>query len=685
MKNMRRAKPAPVIETDANASPIDRLRPYQKRDYRDVLARCERVRSVLYVAFMGSGKTVVAAALIRTWLARGERVLIVVHTREILRQTHDKLRAAGIDENQIGWIWRKHPKTNASAPIQLASLDTLVRREFPEGITRLVIDEAHHAPAKKWRSVIDAYPNARVLGLTGTPVRLDGRPLGDVFDEMVESEPTENLIDQGWISRPFYWTPDWGVDLLRQSGRDFTDVDAAEMMTRSVVLKSMVAEYLKHAAHLPALGFAATRDKAVEYSALFSASGIPSDTIFGSDTDLKRQGSLARLRAGKLRVLWTCGVLSEGWDYQGLRCVLLARPTLSLSRCLQQVARCMRPGVPSVVLDLWGAWAVFDPPWVDFGWSLQTKTPRARHAGTRRPDGSVIWQPPLEIDGQLVRADSIGVMSCVTCGAPATRSSAFNARARGTKPYCAKHAGGPIAKKEPLPCAVCGRPSARGSSASARVLGRKAYCAEHSPHKKTLLLCAICGEPAAVGSSRSARPRGSKAYCAKHAGANRAAPKRTLTGEPLPCAVCGEPSTDSSSRSSRASGTKPYCAEHKGGPSAKKPTVLCVVCGKPVTKYSAAIARRKGSDDAYCSDHIARKPILPCLVCVVCGEAATHKSSSRARSKGTRPYCVEHLGGPTVKRPRLPCAMCGKPAMSTSSLYAPFTGEKPYCSAHASS
>jgi superfamily II DNA or RNA helicase len=128
----------------------------------------------------------------------------------------------------------------------------------------------------------------------------------------------------------------------------------------------MVEEYSKHAAGLPALGFAATREKAAQYAAHFTASGISADTLFGSDTDLKRQGTLARLRKGALRVLWTCNVLGEGWDYPGLRCVMLARPTLSDALYLQQVARCMRPGDPPVVLDLWGAWSVFDPPWADF-------------------------------------------------------------------------------------------------------------------------------------------------------------------------------------------------------------------------------------------------------------------------------------------------------------------------------
>jgi superfamily II DNA or RNA helicase len=553
------------VSTPVAVSAIDQLRSYQKRDYRDVLARCETVRRVLYVAFMGSGKTVLAAALIRTWVARGEHVLILTHTREILRQTHDKLEAAGIPEEQIGWIWRDHARTNSRAPIQLASLDTLVRRDFPKGITRIVIDEAHHATAKKWRNALDAYPKARVLGLTGTPVRLDGQPLGSVFEEMIQSEPTESLIEQGWIARPLCWTPEWSVELPRRSGGDFGDLVAAGLIPHAKVLQSMVEEYTKHAAGLPALGFAATQEKATQYAAHFAASGIPADTLFGSDTDLKRRGTLARLRKGALRVLWTCNVLGEGWDYPGLRCVMLARPTLSIARYLQQVARCMRPGEAPVVLDLWGAFKIFDPPWADFEWSLDAKV-RKFYRGTRDTTGEVIWLPPVENKGHLVPADAETRTPCVMCGRPATRTSVANAKLRGTKTYCADHAGGLRAKRPLLLCAVCAKPATRFSSNKVRSGQQKhAYCAKHpgGPNyhnykTKPRLPCATCGRPATSSSSREVRSgRTRNAYCAEH--------KRMSNPKPrLQCAKCSAPATRNSSNCARRAGTKAYCEKHKG-------------------------------------------------------------------------------------------------------------------------
>jgi superfamily II DNA or RNA helicase len=588
----------------------DHLRPYQKRDYRDVLARCEKVRSVLYVAFMGSGKTVLAAAVIRTWVARSERTLILTHTREILRQTHDKLVAAGVAEEQIGWIWRAHARTNSEAPIQLASLDTLARRDLPQGITRIVVDEAHHATAKKWRNVLDAYPNARVLGLTGTPVRLDGQPLGSVFEEMIQSEPTESLIEQGWISRPSIWTPAWHVELSRSSGGDFSDLVAAEMMPHARVLESMVAEYTKHAAGLPALGFAATREKAIQYAAHFAASGIPADTLFGSDMDLKRQGTLARLRKGALRVLWTCNVLGEGWDYPGLRCVMLARPTLSIARYLQQVARCMRPGEAPVVLDLWGAFRVFDPPWADFGWRLDKRVRRSLHVGGRDDTGEVTWLPPVEVEGELVRADASVRTPCAVCGEPATRQSARHALSGKRKAYCGQHKGGSSAKL-PLPkCAMCDEPATRMSANSARLSGGKSYCEKHKGglNNPPPVLCAVCGKPATRKSAQSRRLHGWKAYCAKHK-SGTFAPKPLLK-----CAMCNAPATRASTNSARSKmardrlkgvrvrGPKAYCAKHKNGPSRLNPLFPCTICKKPATRSSSAGARYRGYKP-YCAKH----------------------------------------------------------------------------------
>jgi hypothetical protein len=265
-------------------------------------------------------------------------------------------------------------------------------------------------------------------------------------------------------------------------------------------------------------------------------------------------------------VLWTCNVLGEGWDYPGLRCVMLARPTLSIARYLQQVARCMRPGSDPVVLDLWGAFKIHDMPWADFEWSLDGRVRKSLWKSERSATGEVTWLPPIEVDGVLVRADAPVRTPCAECGKPSTRSSVRMARWRGGKSYCTEHAGGPT-KKLFSPCAVCSRPATNSSSKRAKSRGCKAYCAKHargSLRKMPLLICSMCTKPATRQSSTRVRRGEGKAFCTKHIGGSKK--KFPL----LKCFVCSKPARRSSSCSARLGKNKPYCAKHKGGGLKKK-------------------------------------------------------------------------------------------------------------------
>src|SRR6266513_1070127 len=148
------------------------LRPYQS----DVIARIwsaieDAKRRILLVAPTGSGKTVIAAELIRDAVAQGKRVLFLVHRRELVSQSARKLYDAGIDP---GIILAGGPEMRLAQPVQVASIPTLHARairgskiDLPEA-DLVVVDEAHHARARTWERVIAAYPKAVIIGLTAT-------------------------------------------------------------------------------------------------------------------------------------------------------------------------------------------------------------------------------------------------------------------------------------------------------------------------------------------------------------------------------------------------------------------------------------------------------------------------------------------------------------------------------------
>ena len=388
------------------------LRGYQKRAVRDVERKFLTLRSVLLTEFPGAGKTHEAAEIIRRYLARGKRVLILAHRSEILKQTARKLKQAGVPAASLGFIWAEMG-LNLGAPIQIASVATLVKRlqspDFDLEFDLVVVDEAHHAQAASWRKILARYPAAKTLGLSATPERLDGKPLREFFEELIEGEPCENLIEAGWIAKPEIWTREdgWRPQGLKKTGAgDYSARSAAASMGRSTIVGGIPKAYLKHARGLPGVGFAATKGQARRLVRAFRRAGIASETLFGSDTEVQREAKLARLKNGKVAVLWTCDVLGEGWDYPGARCVILARPTASLARHIQWCGRGMRPGSRSVILDHAGNYAAHGAPWEEREWSLDGRPKQSLTIAQVDSEGRVSFLEPIEVAGRLVRADS---------------------------------------------------------------------------------------------------------------------------------------------------------------------------------------------------------------------------------------------------------------------------------------
>lgn len=158
-------------------------------------------RRVLLVSPTGSGKTVIGTAIMKQYADLWKPSLFVVHRREIVKQTSVKLRELKIPHGLIMAGEKDRPLER----VQVAAIQTLHARAIrsdrmamPEAAL-VVIDEAHRACAETYRKVIEAYPHARILGLTATPCRGDGRGLGGIFDSMIEMPQVPDLIAKGHL------------------------------------------------------------------------------------------------------------------------------------------------------------------------------------------------------------------------------------------------------------------------------------------------------------------------------------------------------------------------------------------------------------------------------------------------------------------------------------------------------
>ena len=334
------------------------LRDYQQKSVDEIryAMQCGH-RSVLFVLPTGGGKTVIFSYITESAAIKGNRVLILVHRQELVEQTSRTLADIGVDHGIIANGW----KQDLSHGVQIASVATLARRlhQFdPAFFQLIVIDEAHHAIAGTWEKILDHFDSAKQLGVTATPERLDGHGLGNMFTVMIQGPQARELQDAGHLAPAKYFGhPDREDEVLPVRGDEF-DMDALEKeaLTRRA-LDSPVKQYKAYLSGETAVAFCLTVAHAEMLADSFCIAGIPSVVLDGKLSKAVRRQRLQALAEGKIKVITSCMVISEGFDLPSVGGCLLVRPTMSLALHLQQIGRCLRPAPGknhAIIIDMVG-------------------------------------------------------------------------------------------------------------------------------------------------------------------------------------------------------------------------------------------------------------------------------------------------------------------------------------------
>lgn len=343
------------------------LRPYQTALVQKVHDNFKRgKKSACIVLPCGGGKSVIVAEIARRTTEKLNRVLFLVHRIELCEQIERTFRAWGVD----------------MAFCQIMMVQTACRRLKKLNPPSLIItDESHHSKSTSYRRIYDFFPNAYRVGVTATPVRLDGTGLGDVYNTLIEGVSAKWLIENNFLSPYTYYAPTVAdLNGIKIQRGEFETKSAENVLFNRTVFGNVISHYRKLADGKQAICYCVSVKHSSAMADEFQDNGISAVHIDGTTPKAERQRIIEDFRNGKVKILCNVDLISEGFDVPDCECAILLRPTKSLTLYIQQAMRCMRykPEKSAVIIDHVGNYARFGMPDADRQWTLQDKPKKAR-------------------------------------------------------------------------------------------------------------------------------------------------------------------------------------------------------------------------------------------------------------------------------------------------------------------
>ena len=313
----------------------------QKKGLAELRQNWKEHRTFMVSSPTGSGKTGLAAFITDGFINNNMRVLFIAPYTVLIEQTMARFVQYGIDENLISVIWQKHELYDPRKPIQIASADTLIRRELPADVDLIIIDEAHLKRKKLLAYIKET--SAKVIGLSGTPFATF---LGQYYEKLIKPTSMKELIQLGELSPYEFYAPTKpnlkGVKSHNTAmGNDYNEDELGEIMCGADLVGDLVQNWLEHGNDLPTVCFCVNVKHANYVTIQFKKSGINAEVMTASTPQDERKLIIERFELGITKILINVGVLVAGFD-SDVRCVIYARPTKSEIRWVQCIGRGLR-------------------------------------------------------------------------------------------------------------------------------------------------------------------------------------------------------------------------------------------------------------------------------------------------------------------------------------------------------
>jgi superfamily II DNA or RNA helicase len=340
---------------------------FQLHEYQNTLvtrtrqAYLEGLKAPCVVAPCGAGKSVIISEIARLTTNKGNRVLFLVHRRELIDQIKNTFTLNRVDMELV----------------EFGMVQTVVRRLEKTNIPSLIItDESHHGLAASYRKIYEHFENVPRLGFTATPIRLNGSGLGDINDILIEEVDAEWLIENGFLSPYKYYAPKLiESDLLKVNNLSEFSSGSIDNAMKKTIYGDVVRHYQELAPGQQAICYCHSVSASIFAKEEFLSQGIIAEHLDAKTPKLERDEVIRKFRTKEIQVLCNVDLIGEGFDVPDCSTVIMLRPTKSLSLFIQQSMRGMRfkEGKTSIIIDHVDNVRRFGLPDAKRKWSLDIK------------------------------------------------------------------------------------------------------------------------------------------------------------------------------------------------------------------------------------------------------------------------------------------------------------------------
>lgn len=334
------------------------------RDYQEELVNglynsmSKGNKNIMVQSPAGSGKSVTMSEIARRATNKGNRVLFIVHRRELVIQIKSTFIANDVDMElcHVGMV---------------QTVANRIKKDNEPTPSIILVDEAHHALAKTYTDIFENFPNAFVYGFTATPWRMSSKGFTEIFEDLILGKTVDWLIDEHRLAPFRYYSVNlMDSDILTHNSTGDFNNDSITKAMQKTIYGDAVTNYKKFADGKKTIIYTHNVESSINVAEKFKDNSYSALQVDGKTPKQQRELAMEMFREGKVNILVNAELYGEGVDVPDCECVILLRPTESLTLFIQQTMRAMRyqPNKQAIIIDHVGNWYRHGLPDTEHNW-----------------------------------------------------------------------------------------------------------------------------------------------------------------------------------------------------------------------------------------------------------------------------------------------------------------------------